>query len=118
MESLKLSMREIKLKYTKSDLALQAWDSKQKSYNLRMQMTSPKDQSGKTSDKDIGIDKRSGVVEYEDSYELPHGVNSGVRIPKKFFNDDGELDLRRATGPEAVTYLRAIGINVLPALRL
>jgi hypothetical protein len=59
----------------------------------------------------------NGVRESRDAYELPEGINAGVSIPKKFFNADGELDLRLATGDEAVGYLRALGVNIVPRMR-
>jgi hypothetical protein len=43
---------------------------------------------------------------------MPQGINKGVSIPKKWFNEEGNLDLRLATGLEAATYLRKLGINL------
>lgn len=66
-----------------------------------------------TSGKVISIDSNpNGVRDLGDSWQLPPNINNGVAIPKKFFDEEGNLDLRRATGPEALAYLRKVGINL------
>lgn len=106
-------MREIRRKYTKSELMLIAWDSKQKSYNLSKQF---KDRSS-SSNSDAPSTITNGIRETDNAYELPEGINGGVAIPKKFFNKEGELDLRLATGDEACGYLRALGVNIVPRIK-
>lgn len=65
---------------------------------------------------DYGIQHQSHnpsrVIEHDDSYELPKDINNGVAIPKTFFNNEGDLDLSKTTGPNAVRYLNAIGLNI------
>lgn len=100
-----MPMREIRKKYTISDLVLMSWDSKQKSYNMRKRFH-------KGSDSEVGTVKDVG-----EAWQLPEGVNNNVAIPKKFFNDEGELDLRLATGEEACAYLRKLGISIMPVIR-
>ena len=35
-----------------------------------------------------------------------------ANLPDRFFNEEGEVDLSKVTGNDAVKYLAAIGINV------
>jgi hypothetical protein len=60
----------------------------------------------------------NGVVDLGTCWKLPDHINNGVPIPKKFFNEEGELDLRRATGNEAAAYLRGLGMKIAPAIRV
>jgi len=115
MDTFKLSMREIRKKYTKSELVLMAWDSRQKSQNMRRAYKKPKLENGKEQREYVGHTSGknpNGIRETEDAYEMPSGLNKGVPVLKKWFNKEGELDLRLATGPEAVKYCNAIGINI------
>lgn len=114
MDTFKMSMREIKKKYTKSEMLLMAWDSRQKSYAMKQLYSSSKTtkQSGVAKDSVTTTPARHNVRETKDGYELPDNVNNGVSIPKKFFNNSGEIDLSHASGPEAVKYLQALGINI------
>lgn len=110
-DSLKKPFREIKAKYTKSELTLIAWDSRLKSYNLSLGMantkTTPKISNGIESSETVSP---AGVKETEGAYVLPKGVNNGVPINKKFFDENGDIDLRRGTGPEVANYIRRLGI--------
>jgi hypothetical protein len=117
VDNFKLPLREIKAKYTKSDLALVSWDSKLKSYNLGLGMK-PSVKTRITSLENVvpsralesDVVQPTGIVETEEAYILPAGVNNGVPIRKEFFDEEGELDLSRTTGPKAAGYLRALGI--------
>jgi len=46
------------------------------------------------------------------SKEAYENENLPTGLPERFFNTDGELDLRQVTGAEALKFLRAQGINV------
>lgn len=105
-------MNEIKRQYTRSEMTLMAWDSREKSYHMHMRYN-------KSSNSPSGSDSRllpsgdsNGVRETNDSYELPEGINNGVAIPKTFFNTEGEIDLRQVTGPVALKYLQAVGLSI------
>lgn len=109
MDTFKMSMREIRKKHTKSELLIMTWDSRQRAFNMR----APPKQNNQTGQRTIPAQvSRNGIRETADGYEMPDHLNNGVSIPKKFFSDDGEIDLRQSTGPEAVKYLQAVGINI------
>jgi hypothetical protein len=106
-----MSMREIRKKYTKSELVIMSWDSKQKAYN--MSLVRGKKPLTASDAKTVTYEANvNGIRETATAYEVPKTLNNGVAIPKKFFNQDGEIDLRQATGPEALSYLRAVGVNI------
>jgi hypothetical protein len=118
MDNFKLPMREIRLKYTKSELVLMAWDSRQKAYNMhKLSSNRPKIKDVASSNKIEYVGSTSGknpnnISETVDAYEMPSTLNKGIPILKKWFNEEGELDLRKATGPQAVRYLNALGLNI------
>lgn len=116
MDTFKLPMREIRKKYTRSELALMAWDSREKSANLSKRYRSGRKLKDKADDGILDVGPNNGVIETKDSYELPDEINNGVAIPKRFIDKDGEINLSKVTGPEAVRYLRAIGINIMARL--
>lgn len=111
MDTFKLPMHKVKSIYTRSELVLMAFDSREKAYHMQL-----KYDDGKNSPSRGRLPMSSpsnGVRETIDSYELPEGVNNGIAIPKVFFNDEGEVDLRQVTGPQAVRYLRSLGVNIV-----
>jgi len=111
-------MREIRRRYTKSDLVLLGWDSQQKSYNMSKGFKrQPKLLSDGTKPQKLGS-LNAQIVETEDAYLMPDDLNNGVPIPKKFFTKDGEFDLRLATGPEAKHYMEALGVHLPPVLKM
>ncbi len=82
-----LSKRELDVKFTKSELFLLAWRSREQSAALEKSMKQP----GRHSASDNG------------DAEVPEG------LPEHFFNKDGDLDLRQVSGREAYRFFSAIG---------
>jgi hypothetical protein len=111
MDTFKLPMREIKKKYTTSELVMMAWDSKQKAVNMNKMYKKPSSTST-VKQEYTGGGNTNGIRETSDAYEMPAAINAGVPIPKKWFNEKGEIALRQATGPQAVHYLNALGLNI------
>lgn len=66
--------------------------------------------SSSVSDVPEGFVSPRGIQETETAYVLPDGVNNGMPIPKKAFDEDGELDLRRLSGDQGAAYIRGLGI--------
>lgn len=99
-----MPMREIYSKYTRSELHVLAWESKQKANNTHKMLS-----RNKSEDGSIG----SSVTETANAYILPSGVNNNVPIPKKLVNERGELDLRKGTGDDAFNYLTKLGIPLM-----
>ncbi len=87
-----LSKRELEKKFTRSELVLLAWRSQEMAASLDTPAkTSPEAQSRKRF--------------YFDA-QVPEG------LPDKFFNEDGEVDLRQVTGEEAYKYMSSVGVKL------
>jgi hypothetical protein len=98
MEMFALSKRELEAKFTKSEMVLLAWRSQETSYLM--------DQSIKEgSSEETTVSKKKRSVE-----------GAPADLPDHFFNEDGEVDLRRVTGQEAYKYMQSIGIQ-LPIMK-
>lgn len=88
-----LSKREIEKKFVRSELALLAWRSQEISASLDKARTDAKEAPPKTQRRTLGA-------------QVPDG------LPDHFFNEEGELDLRKVRGEEAYRYMAAIGIKL------
>lgn len=85
MQEFKMSMTEIYHKFTKSEIAIMSWTSQEQVINLEK----------KTQTKPV--QKEQSNIEGD--------------LPEHFYNEQGEVDLRRVTGKEAVKFLAAQGIR-------
>lgn len=108
-----MPQREIRRRFTKSDLALMGWRSAEVSANMRDTRRHP-----------------VALPEAGDRFQLPYATQSPEHeermrvieerlggIVYKMVDDRGEIDLRKLTGDEALTYMQAIGIPVIPMTR-
>ena len=101
METFHLPLREIRKRFTKSEIVLMGWRSQEQSFNFKKRMAKD-DAKSDTSGK-----KRK---EYADAYG-PEGM------PDKYFNEEGDFDLSKVTGEEARAYLEGkLGISFPPGL--
>lgn len=93
-------MRELEEKYTVSDFFVIAWRSQEVSHNMKVRFgDKPKPPKKKKVDapaKDVPLEKR--VVDPD--------------LPDHYFNETGELDLRKVTGAEAWKYFSEQGVNL------
>ena len=96
-------MHIIEDKFTRSELGIIAWRS-QESYHQTKQHLK-KDSYPGTADYTPGRVQRQEVP----GASIPEGM------PDKFFNEEGELDLRQVTGAEAWRFFQAQGI-LLPVI--
>lgn len=48
-----------------------------------------------------------------DNFEIELEQQLGPSIVKKFGGENGDVDLRKLTGEEAVRYMRAIGVPII-----
>jgi hypothetical protein len=112
IDNFKMSIREIENRHTTSELVILSWYSRLQSFNMNKK--SPRQDLQLTDGKTVTNygSNPNGIVETETSYIMPRGINNGVAVPKKFFDADGSFNLRLATGPEAATYIRRLGISI------
>lgn len=114
-------MREVRKKYTLSDVAILSWRSREMSANMAKDRKKPRaashNQSQSMGNTPTAHGKVLDVEETELGYVLPEDVNNGQVIPKTFFDNEGELNLSKVKGDVAVAYLRGIGLNIPTILR-
>jgi len=119
-----MPMREIRKKFTFSEIAIMSWRSKEMSASMHKKPkkiesdTTPQSKEDIKPLPDYGLQHQPirhpsvRIDELEDSYKLPQDINNGVAIPKTFFDDAGDLNLSKVTGPQAVRYLNAVGLGI------
>jgi hypothetical protein len=97
VETFQMPLREIRDKFTWSEIVLMGWRSAEQSHQLK----------SKTPENLRRSNVRSGKPRKQYAHgEIPDN------LPDRFFNEEGEVDLSKVTGRDAVRYLQAIGINV------
>jgi hypothetical protein len=87
MEMFGLSKRELEEKFTRSEMVLLAWRSQEVS--AKLEQTTAGMNSGKNFNSNA-----------------PQG------LPKHFYNEEGEVDLRQVTGAEAYRYFSSRGVRL------
>lgn len=95
MEAAQLPLRELRKKYTKSEMALAGWRSMETAANMRQQTIAPAQQS-------------QLPVQAQDAIERDLEDKIGD-FAEQLVNENGEIDLRRVTGAQAVRFMNAIG---------
>jgi hypothetical protein len=96
VETFQLPLREIKERFTWSEVVLMGWRSQEQVHQLK-----------KKTPKGIGAHAGDGKPrKHYSPGEIPDN------LPDRFFNEEGEVDLRQVTGRDAVQYLAAIGLKV------
>lgn len=101
--------REIRSRFTKSDIAIMGWRAAETAANMRNKTLRRMPQRTTTTDDGIHFGMES--VEHD---EFLHGVEARLQgIVHKIVDDKGNIDLRRLTGDEAMQYMSALGIPVL-----
>src|SRR5438105_5581983 len=81
IETFHLPLREIEDKFTKSELILTAWHSQETVHRIEAGLPMEPDRKPPVS-RDL---------------------------PERYFNTEGDLDLRNVSGADAINYLRSIG---------
>ncbi len=94
METFSLPLREIRSRFTWSEIVMLGWRSAEQTHHL-------KSKSPSGGWKESGKPRKKYM-----QGEIPEN------LPDRFFNEEGEVDLRQVTGRDAVQYLAAVGLNV------
>jgi len=99
--------REIRRRFTKSDIAIMSWRSAEVSANMRDKTVRPRALPSTLDGADID------AMENVDQDAVLKGIEDRLGgIAYRMVDDRGQIDLRKLTGDEAVTYLNAIGVPV------
>jgi hypothetical protein len=90
-----LSKREMEKKFRRSELIIMAWRSQEVSASLEIKQEGTVPESGGRRKKNT----------YADA-QVPKN------LPDKFYNEEGDIDLRRVTGAEAYKYMMSQGVKL------
>jgi hypothetical protein len=92
MQEFKMSLSEIEDKFTKSEMAMMSYSSREQVLNLEKNSKTTKKKRNKFTEE----------VEEEQEQDLS----------PNFYNEEGEIDLRKVTGKEAYRFLSSQGIKI------
>jgi hypothetical protein len=106
IEMFSMSRREMDKKFTRSEMLILSWRSMEMSYLMKQQT--------KGLGSSIDGEASEGTPKVRRKRYLDANIPDG--LPDRFFNKDGEVDLRLVTGEEAVKYLQTAGIKI-PVIR-
>lgn len=107
MEAFKLPMREVRKRFTKSELAMVAWRSGEMAHN----MTSKTRESAQSRPSGQQIESTGVPPVYSDAEVRALEARMGP-VAYKIANKEGEVDLRQLTGNEALQFMGAMGIRI------
>jgi hypothetical protein len=108
MEALNMPSRDIRRRFTKSDIAIMAWRSAEVTANMHDKTFRPHALPSTLEGQELG------TMENVDQDAMLKRIEERLGgIVYKFTDERGEIDLRKLTGDEAVTYLQAIGVPVI-----
>lgn len=108
IELLQLPLREIKTRYTKSEMFILAWRSMEQYQQTKRQMKKARQGTGSGIKYEAKEEKPERMRKHYESGQIPEG------LPDKFFDEEGGINLSQVTGAEAAKYLNLIGIPVSP----
>jgi len=97
-----MSVRQIQVTYTRSEMAIIGWRSSEMSFNMK--------QDRKTASSQASQPRTA--QEYTSAREAEIEARLGPDVIKKMQNEKGEIDLRKLTGPEMLRYMGAMQINL------
>lgn len=88
-----MPMRMIEERFTRSELALMGWRSRETAYNMRSTQSRPRPAQAEENRAIRALEARMGTV------------------ANKAETENGDIDLGRLTGKEALHYFGALGIR-------
>lgn len=123
-----MPLREIEDKFTKSELVLVAWSSQEKYHNMLKKMDDSKAAGHEEAQKTLELARKTADERLQSEVKklVEEGVhtagNSGdelvsvpgfdIKVPKKYVNENGELDMRKMPGSVARRFMAAQGIEL------
>lgn len=111
MEATKLPLRELRKRYTRSELAIMAWRSSEIAANMEDNMATVRKQQTQTADV-VQQGAEAVVINAVRERELAIIEDKiGGFIWKAVDEKTGDIDLRKLTGTEAAIYMEAMGIT-------
>jgi len=110
MQEFKMSMDEIEEKFTKSELMIMSWTSQEQAAHLEEE----------TKRKKTSIKNKTQLQDLEEELsgkEITTVERQSSDLPDRYYNEEGEVDLRKVSGKEAVRLLSAMGMHFMPMMK-
>lgn len=98
MEAAQMPLRELRKKYTKSEMAIAGWRGAEMAANMREQRIAPA----------ANAQHARAMAEPMDEIERQLEEKIGS-FAHELVDENGEVDLRRVSGDKALRYMNAIG---------
>lgn len=104
VEAFKLPLKEIYARFTRSEVMLLGWRSAEMAHNMRA--TPPQQPAAVPQGAYAGVtsEQRRQLEVIEEQL--------GPTLIAKLENEEGQVDMRKLTGPEALRYMAAMGMPV------
>lgn len=114
MESTKLPLREVKKRYTKSDMAIMAWRSSETAYNMKKSIMAPVSQAQRQNYTQPDRPEMRSAISNRDLELLEQRLGPvAIKLEEQ---GDGEFDLGKLTGDEALHFMNSLGIPFMPGM--
>lgn len=107
-----MPLREVRKIYTKSELAIMAWRSSETAANMQEGTNPPQGSENSPTPREFAPRRSPNGLTDAQINALEERL---APIAYKLTDKNGELDLRKLTGPEAQMYFGALGF-VMPAI--
>jgi hypothetical protein len=104
-----LPLNEIRKRFRLSEMVILAWRSQEQVHRMKRRYPTSRrrsvpDETPSALGDNVGTGRQK-KSRTSDAF-MPEGLSA------KYFNEEGELDLRRVTGREAYRYFQSIGIQL------
>lgn len=104
-----MPLHEIEERFTKSELGILGWHSQERLAQMRNKTKSTREKVEQAvAPKDT---KRTVADQVRDAMAKKTKAQS-LGVPPELINEEGDLDLRLATGAQAYSYLNSIGMKL------
>lgn len=110
LEAFKLPMREIRKRYTKSEMAILAWRSQEVGYNMRS-TNQPKPRTDANLAGKPAFNGVPPVLSTEAEQALEERLGP-LAVKLGEIEDEHGMDFRKLTGAEALQYMDSMGIRI------
>ena len=94
-----MPLQDIERKFRKSEMTLIAWRSQEQAAEMEKQFQRPAASSPYT-------------LPVAPPRSLARAGDTPMPIPEECYNEEGEPDIRKMTGNQALSYMRAAGFNL------
>jgi len=112
MEAFQAPLREIQNRFTKSEIVIMGWRSAEQAYKMRLRIDRVSEDDESQEDRPQFENKRTQTENKRRKKKEYADADVPENLPDRFYDEDGEVNLSKATLKDAVKYMNAIGIKM------